>query len=118
MPRGASPQREREYEELVQDFKEEGRYEGREEEVAARIVNKQRSEFGETQAAKEADRHGESPDRHLPLRNYDGMTVDEVTGKLDDLSAAEVRKIREYERKHRNRATLLEELNRLLETAR
>jgi hypothetical protein len=48
MPRGASPKREREYNELKEKFHEEGRYEGREEEVAARIVNKQRAEKGET----------------------------------------------------------------------
>ena len=48
MPRGASPKREHEYRELEQKFEEEGRYKGREEEVAARIVNKQRSESGET----------------------------------------------------------------------
>jgi hypothetical protein len=48
MPRGASPKREREYDELKHRFKQEGRYRGREEEVAARIVNKQRSQYGET----------------------------------------------------------------------
>ncbi|MTV37186.1 hypothetical protein [Duganella radicis] len=48
MPRGASPKREREYQKLERKFKKEGRYAGREEEVAARIVNKQRSESGET----------------------------------------------------------------------
>lgn len=48
MPRGASPKREREYEELKEKFKETGRYGGRAEEVAARIVNKQRAEHGET----------------------------------------------------------------------
>lgn len=53
MPRGASPKREREYEELKDKFHEEHRYKGREEEVAARIVNKQRAEHGETKAARE-----------------------------------------------------------------
>ena len=48
MPRGASPKREREYKELKSKFKSEGRYKGREEEVASRIVNKQRAEKGET----------------------------------------------------------------------
>jgi hypothetical protein len=52
MPAGASPKREREYKELVAGFKKEHRYAGREEEVAARIVNKQRSEHGETTDAK------------------------------------------------------------------
>lgn len=48
--RGWSKEREREYDGLVEGFEEEGRYEGREEEVAARIVNKQRAEHGETKS--------------------------------------------------------------------
>lgn len=48
MPRGASPKREREYQKLERQFRQEGRYLGREEEVAARIVNQQRAEHGET----------------------------------------------------------------------
>jgi hypothetical protein len=48
MPRGASPKRENEYKELKTEFKKEGCYPGREEEVASRIVNKQRAEHGET----------------------------------------------------------------------
>ena len=48
MPRGANPKREREYKELEHKFEQEGRYPGREEEVAARIVNQQRAEAGET----------------------------------------------------------------------
>jgi hypothetical protein len=39
MPCGASPKREHEYKELKSRFKKEGRYKGREEEVASRIVN-------------------------------------------------------------------------------
>lgn len=48
MPQGATPKREREYQKLERKFKKEGRYKGREEEVASRIVNKQRAESGET----------------------------------------------------------------------
>lgn len=48
MPRGANAKREREYKELEHKFEQEGRYLGREEEVAARIVNQQRAETGET----------------------------------------------------------------------
>ena len=54
MPKGANPKREREYKELEHKFEEEGRYKGREEEVAARIVNKQRAEAGETKDARPA----------------------------------------------------------------
>jgi hypothetical protein len=53
MPTGASAKREREYKKLVGDFKKEHRYPGREEEVAARIVNKQRAEHGETKEQKD-----------------------------------------------------------------
>jgi hypothetical protein len=56
MPTGASPKREREYKKLERKFKKEHRYAGREEEVAARIVNKQRAQTGEA-------KH-----RHVPLR--------------------------------------------------
>jgi hypothetical protein len=52
MPVGANTKREREYKELKSSFKKEGRYRGREEEVAARIVNKQRAERGETKDSK------------------------------------------------------------------
>jgi len=48
MPRAANPKREREYQELEQKFRDEGRYPGHEQEVAARIVNQQRAEAGET----------------------------------------------------------------------
>jgi hypothetical protein len=48
MPRGVSPKREREYKKIEKKFEKEGRYKGREKEVAARIVNKQRANSGET----------------------------------------------------------------------
>ena len=46
MPKGSSPKREREYKKLVNEFHESHRYPKREEEVVARIINKQRSEHG------------------------------------------------------------------------
>jgi hypothetical protein len=51
MPRGVSPQREREYKKIEKKIEKEGRYKGREKEVAARIVNKQRAKAGETKKA-------------------------------------------------------------------
>jgi hypothetical protein len=110
MPAGASPKREREYEELKQEFKQEGRYKGREEEVASRIVNKQRRRFGETKQAKRKDRKGKSPDRNLPIDNYEHLTVDQIARQLDDLSGKQINAIERYEKKHKNRKTLLEKL--------
>jgi hypothetical protein len=115
MPAGASKRREREYDELKREFKREGRYRGREEEVAARIVNKQRSEFGEAIAAREDDRRGRSPDRALPVENYDRLPVDRIGPRLRGLSRGELLEIERYERRHKGRTTLLAMLGRRLE---
>ena len=88
MPRGASPKREKEYKELKREFKKEGRYKGREDEVAARIVNKQRSRFGETKSEKRKDREGKSPDRNLPIKNYQHKTTDQVERAIFTRSSA------------------------------
>lgn len=112
MPRGASPKREHEYEELVNEFKKQDRYEDREEEVAARIVNKQRAEHSETQGAKAESKAGHAPDRDLPLKNYDHLTVTEIVGHLDELNAQDVKHIESYEKQHHNRKTLLDAIER------
>lgn len=114
MPKSISDKRERQYEELRDKFKEEGRYEGREEEVAARIVNKERRESGETQEARRRDREGQSPDRNLPIDDYDGLTVPEVKAKLDDLGKDELRQVQRYERRHKDRKGVLGAISRQL----
>jgi hypothetical protein len=112
MPRGASPKREREYEELKEKFKESGRYKGREEEVASRIVNKQRAQYGETKGEKEKDREGKSPDRNLPIEDYQHLTIPQVRSKLQSLSKGELRKVESYEKKHKNRKGVLDAIDR------
>jgi hypothetical protein len=108
MPRGASPKREREYEELKHRFKKEGRYKGRETEVAARIVNKQRAMYGETKAEKQKDKEGKSPDRNLPIKDYQHLTVGQIQKKVQKLAPPQKRKVAHYEKQHKNRKTLLE----------
>lgn len=110
MPRGASPKREREYNKLQQKFRKSGRYKGREKEVAARIVNKQRAMHGETTAEKKKDRQGKSPDRDLPMKNYQHLTIDQIMDRLHRLSDEQIAKIRSYEKGHKNRKTLLQEM--------
>lgn len=51
MPAGASPKRERQYEHIKESAQKSGRYGRRAEEVAARTVNKQRRQAGETRSA-------------------------------------------------------------------
>ena len=108
MPRGSSPKREREYEELKAEFKKEGRYKGRETEVASRIVNKQRAQYGETKAEKQKDREGKSPDRNLPIKDYQHLTIPQIKSKVTKLDARQKRQVRDYEKSHKNRKGVLE----------
>ena len=52
MPEGSSPKRDRQYEHIKESYEERGKSEDKAEELAARTVNKQRAEAGETKAAK------------------------------------------------------------------
>jgi len=112
MPRGASPKREREYEELKERFKKEGRYKGRQTEVASRIVNKQRAMYGETKEDKEQEREGTDADRNLPIRHYRELTIPQVTSKLPKLSAEDLKQVASYEKKHKNRKGVLSAIER------
>lgn len=114
MPAGANVKREGEFKKLEQKFKQNHRYRGREEEVAARIVNKQRAKYGETKAERRKDKEGKSPDRKLSIKDYQHLTIPQVAAQLDGLSATEVRKIRAYEVAHKNRKGLLALLERRL----
>lgn len=114
MPRGTSVKREREFKELTRQFKAEHRYPGREEEVAARIVNKQRQAYGETREEKQKDRAGLSPDRHLPIADYDRLTIPRIRSQLDRLATSQLRSIQTYEYSHKQRKGLLAELERRL----
>ena len=48
----------------------------------------------------------------LKTTNYDRLTVDEISGRLDGLSTDELRKVREYEKQNKNRETLIEQIDR------
>ncbi len=59
--------------------------------------------------------HGESADPNLPIANYRQLTVKQIVTKLNDLPEDEVRRIRDYERAHRRRKTLMVRLERRLQ---
>ena len=50
--------------------------------------------------------------RSLETKNYEELNVDEVSKKLDGLSATELKKVREYEEHNKNRETLITEIDR------
>jgi hypothetical protein len=51
-------------------------------------------------------------DARFPIEGYDELTVEEVSGRLGSLSAEELREVRDYEERTKNRETILEELDR------
>lgn len=50
----------------------------------------------------------------LPLEDYDELSVSQVSGRLKGLSKYEIRVIRAYEQRHKNRETLLRQLDHKL----
>jgi membrane protein involved in colicin uptake len=56
--------------------------------------------------------------RSLKTKDYEELNVDEVSKKLDGLSATELKKVRDYEMHNKNRSTLITEIDgRLSATA-
>ena len=48
----------------------------------------------------------------FPISGYDDMNVDEISKELNDLSADELRLVRDYEERNKNRDSLLEQMDR------
>jgi ElaB/YqjD/DUF883 family membrane-anchored ribosome-binding protein len=48
----------------------------------------------------------------FPIEAYDELNVEEVSGRLDTLSPEELREVRDYEERNKNRETVLEQLDR------
>jgi hypothetical protein len=51
-------------------------------------------------------------DAQFPIEGYDELTVEEVSARLGALSAEELREVRDYEERTKNRDTILEHLDR------
>ena len=48
----------------------------------------------------------------FPVDNYDSLNADEISRQISTLSAEELRVVRDYEERHKNRETVLEQLDR------
>ena len=57
---------------------------------------------------------GEVANVTFPIAGYDEMNVREIGDRLEGLSAAEIRTVREYEKRNKNRETLIEQFDRKL----
>ena len=51
-------------------------------------------------------------DARFPIEGYDELTVEEVSARLGSLSAEDLREVRDYEERNKNRETILEQLDR------
>lgn len=87
----------------------------------ARAVSPKRGRGGEQAAGKEkakkaqpAPRKGREPERELPIKGYERLTVTQVSGKLRPLSRVELRKLASFERAHRKRKGVLDAIERHL----
>ena len=46
-----------------------------------------------------------------PIKDYDELSVQELSERLDDLSVEEIEEVKEYERRNQNRQTLLKQMD-------
>jgi polyhydroxyalkanoate synthesis regulator phasin len=97
--------------------------------LVASIVESGRNQTGDFLAQLEAivtgtpDRIAREVDRarrvaglgsSFPISGYDDLTAAQVTERLGTLSAAELRKVRDYERRNANRKSVLQAIERKL----
>jgi hypothetical protein len=68
----------------------------------------------ETQRKKRDGRGGTRPASNLPIPGYDDLSASAVQERLADLTPAELRRLRDYERRHANRKTVLDPIERKL----
>ncbi len=61
-----------------------------------------------TDEAKQARKGSQAP----PLKDYDDLSVEDVENKVKGLSKEEIREFLDYEKRHKNRKTLVESLDR------
>ena len=90
MPQGAwSKKRERQYEHIKEGLIEQGRGEGKAEEIAARTVNKTRAQAGEAKESSKLSREDLSSSRRGGLRSHGGpkgRTRDQLYEEAKDMN--------------------------------
>ena len=55
-------------------------------------------------------------DAQFPIESYDELNVEEISGRIGELSIEDLRVVREYEERTKNRETILEQLDRRIRT--
>jgi len=52
----------------------------------------------------------------FPITGYDDLSASQIASRLDDLTSAQLRKVRDYERRHGNRKSVLNSIERRLDS--
>src|SRR5829696_6744681 len=79
----------------------------------SRLFDVPASHAGESaRIAQESARIVQRAASEVPIEGYDELNVEEIEARLEGLSEEEVGRVREYERRHKNRATLIEQIDR------
>ena len=65
-----------------------------------------------TSYAQEGFRIAQRSTAEVPIQGYDETNVSEITEQLDALSADELQRVRDYEKRNKNRDALLEQVDR------
>jgi hypothetical protein len=73
-----------------------------------------RSKGFEPQRKRSGGKKGTRAASNLPISGYDDLSAAAVQDRLADLTPAELRRLRDYERRHANRKTVLDPIERKL----
>lgn len=53
----------------------------------------------------------------VPIQNYDNLSVSEASQRLEGLSEEQLKKVRSYEKQNKNRATVVDQIDRKIKSA-
>lgn len=81
-------------------------------ELVLELVNRGRQETDDL--LKDLERRTVGAGPSFPIRGYDELTAGQVDQRLAGLKPADLRKVRDYERRHANRKTVLDAIERAL----
>jgi hypothetical protein len=84
------------------------------EEIKHRATRKGEQYAPNTDAARAARKEASEEAKGLPIEGYDDLSVGEAKGVLDGLPEGDLREVRDYEKGHKDRKTLVEWLERRL----
>jgi chromosome segregation ATPase len=91
--------------------------ERRTEKAEERAEEAQRRAEQAERRSSEAERAESTGDDDLPLADYDSLNIRQISERLDELSVEEIRRLRDYEARNKNRSTLVNRLDSRIDSS-